>query len=133
MRDHERPLVMRTTCRLCDRERRAEIERLAQQAGEAWIHLDGHGDAYAATEDRGYELPACHPCYGAVGPYSAVWFSPERNEYRCSGCLRFALEHPRRAERERLQWMDETPGSYAQRFISAAVSIIERQGPRRPQ
>jgi len=69
------------------------IERLIQESGERWIHIDGHGDDYAATEDPDYVLPVCSPCYGTVGPYSAEWFSPERNEFRCRGCLCHELRH----------------------------------------
>jgi len=55
------------------------LERLIRESGEEWIHIDGHGDAYAATEDPGYALPVCAPCYGAVGPYPARIGWPERD------------------------------------------------------
>ena len=73
-----------------------ELLELIRQSSETWVHIDGHGDAYSATEDRhkGYSLPACDPCYGAVGRYSAVWFCPERRQCRCSGCLHWYLTHP---------------------------------------
>ncbi len=72
-----------------------ELLKLIKQSAETWTHFNGHGDAYAATEDLGYKLPTCDPCYGAVGPYSAVWYCPSRNQYRCSGCLHHELKHGR--------------------------------------
>ncbi len=72
-----------------------ELLKLIKQSAETWTHFNGHGDAYAATEDLGYKLPACDPCHGAVGPYSAEWYCPSRNQYRCSGCLHHELKHGR--------------------------------------
>ncbi len=88
-------------CGVCQPDRRADLEELIHRSGEAWEHIQGHGDSYAATEDADYRLPICDPCFGAVGSYSAVWFCASRNEFRCSGCLRYALTHPQKAETER--------------------------------
>ncbi len=95
-------------CPVCNPDFRVELEQLIHDSGECWVHVDGHGDSYAATEDAGYLLPVCNPCFGAVGRYSAVWFCPDRGEFRCSGCLFSALIHPELAELERREY--ETSG-----------------------
>lgn len=68
------------------------LEPLARQSSEGWVHLDGHWDAYAATEDRDYRGPVCEPCDGVVGPYTASWYSVARHQFRCAGCLYRDLE-----------------------------------------
>jgi hypothetical protein len=72
----------------------ADIPDLIRRSGTGWVHLDRHGDAYAATEDADYPLPACDECYGAVGPYSAAWVIHEGGggAFRCAGCLRHDLQ-----------------------------------------
>lgn len=114
------------TC-ACLPARRAEIERLIAASGEHWIHVEGHGHAYAATEDQDYTLPICDPCYGAVGPYSAVWHAPALDMYRCSGCLEWALLHPEDAAAELEAWQrGERWGSTA---LSRCASWIRRWTP----
>jgi hypothetical protein len=80
------------------------VVRLIRKSGEEWIHIDGHGDAYAATEDPGYALPVCAPCYGAVGPYSAEWWSPARNAGLNARYRHATHERPERAGMRAQNW-----------------------------
>jgi hypothetical protein len=70
-----------------------DLPDLIRQSGQPWIHIDGHGDAYAATEDRATLAQCCHPCFGAVGPYTATHVYPAVGLFRCAGCLRYDLIH----------------------------------------